>query len=47
MVIRIMEGTNMKQGMLGAFRELDATCAAIEELKKKTTVTLNDQYFSK
>ena len=25
----------MKQGMLGAFRELDATCAAIEELKKK------------
>jgi hypothetical protein len=30
-----MGGTNMKQGMLGAFRELDATCAAIEELKKK------------
>lgn len=25
----------MKQGMLGAFRELDATCLAIEELKKK------------
>ncbi len=29
-----MGGTNMKQGMLGAFRELDATCLAIEELKK-------------
>jgi len=35
------------QGVLGVFHHLDTTVSAIEELKKKTTVTLNDQYFSK